>query len=426
VTKRVLIITNLCHSAPRIPGLVKYLHEYGWHPHVVAPGLPDGFQLDFGPNSDFRTYEASFHFVGHSAPRLMVGTRVGQAKNRLAERHPLLFRTLRWCFLRYREWAAYPDDDRAWIVPATAVAQTVMRETPCDLIASSSSPVTTHLVASRLKALHHVPWVADLRDLWTQNHAYPYSILRRVVERRLEKRTLADADALVSVSEPCCQQLGELHTQEHITPIMNGFDPECVCFGERPVRNPLAIVYTGNIYYGKQDPVTFLTALASLLESGEIHRDDVRVDFYGPLLGWLQSAIADAGLDDVVHQNGMLPREESFRIQREAQLLLMFNWEEPVDLGVRPLKTFEYLAAGRPIIATGGTLRDGVRDILKTTGAGTYCCTVEDTRAALRQAYAAYKESGIVPYGGNRQEIDWYSYRSMAGQFAELFDRVMS
>jgi len=40
---------------------------------------------------------------------------------------------------------------------------------------SSSPPVSTHLIASQLSKEQPIPWIADLRDLWTQNH-YIYKL----------------------------------------------------------------------------------------------------------------------------------------------------------------------------------------------------------------------------------------------------------
>ena len=39
-----------------------------------------------------------------------------------------------------------------------------------DIIYSTSSPITCHLIAKTLKRKLNIPWVADLRDLWYGNH----------------------------------------------------------------------------------------------------------------------------------------------------------------------------------------------------------------------------------------------------------------
>ena len=90
-------------------------------------------------------------------------------------------------------------------------AREILRKENIAAVISSSPPVTSHLIGGELKAEHEIPWIADIRDLWSQNHNYRYSPLRRALDRRLELKTLSKADALVTVSEPWAEKLRNLH-----------------------------------------------------------------------------------------------------------------------------------------------------------------------------------------------------------------------
>ena len=69
------------------------------------------------------------------------------------------------------------------------------------------------------------PWIADFRDLWTQNvDSRPNPV--RPFERRLERKLLADADALVTVSDDWAAKLKSRYAQVPVHTITNGFDPE--------------------------------------------------------------------------------------------------------------------------------------------------------------------------------------------------------
>ena len=37
--KRILIIANLYHASPRIPGLATYLPEFGWEATIITPSI---------------------------------------------------------------------------------------------------------------------------------------------------------------------------------------------------------------------------------------------------------------------------------------------------------------------------------------------------------------------------------------------------
>ena len=52
--KNVLIIAHLLYATPRIPGLAKYLREFGWQPIILTAPLPEKL------NMQFRVIETSY------------------------------------------------------------------------------------------------------------------------------------------------------------------------------------------------------------------------------------------------------------------------------------------------------------------------------------------------------------------------------
>ncbi len=333
---------------------------------------------------------------------------------------------LRIPYRLYSEIFHYPDKEKRWKHPAIEAGERLLENERVDAIISSSSPVTCHIIAKELKNKHKIPWVADLRDLWTQNHNYPYSFLRRMIERRLELATSKYADALVVVSSPAAEQLKKLHKREDVCVITNGFDPERLNEKEMALTSKFTITYTGQIYAGKQDPSKLLIALRNLIDDGTVEPENVEVGFYGPLDGLLAREIEEYGLSLVVKQYGVVPRQVAYEKQRESQLLLLLNWDDPKEKGVYTLKIFEYLASKRPILAMGGFGSDVIEALLKETKAGVYCSMVEDIKSALRVFYLEYKNSGTVTYTGDTEKINKYSYREMAKQFVAVLDKSLS
>ena len=63
----------------------------------------------------------------------------------------------------------------------------------------SSFPISSHLIAARLKKLHpETKWIADFPDLWSQNHFYPYIKLRQNLDKYLECNILKDCDKIIT------------------------------------------------------------------------------------------------------------------------------------------------------------------------------------------------------------------------------------
>ena len=376
----------------------------------------------FGPPNDFKS-EYTVIETEEYQPEGDMGQQALRRFNVDSKRSYRLLRPLlRILYRFYTEVFHYPDKEKGWRSPAVETAERFLERERVDALMSSSSPVTCHIVARALKKEHGVPWVADLRDLWTQNHAYPHSALRRMAERRLELATLGDADALVVVSWPAAEQLSKLHRREDVSVITNGFDPERLNQKDTALTSRFTITYSGQIYAGRQDPSKLLVALKELVDGGTVEPVDVEVRFYGPENTKLADTIEECGLSSIAKQHGVVPRQVAHEKQRESHLLLLLNWDDRGDRGVYTLKVFEYLASRRPILATGGFGNDVVEALLQETGAGVYCRTVQDIKAALEALYLEYKLHGKVNYAGDSEKINKYSYREMAGQFAAVLE----
>jgi hypothetical protein len=284
--------------------------------------------------------------------------------------------------------------------------------------------VTSHIIAEKLKEQFGIPWVADFRDLWTQNHYYPYSPLRRMIERRLELRTLSAADVLVGASQPIVHDLRTLHKQKPVHSIPNGFDPAEINTTPAKLTDKFTITYTGNLYPGKQSPEPLFAALRDLITEGSTDASDIEVRFYGPEAGWVDQQAEHYELTSVVHQLGMVPREIALNKQRESQLLLLLKWNDPKQRGVYSAKIFEYLAAKRPILAVGG-FPDVVDELLRETKAGVSGRTKEEIKALLLRLYQEYKSSGAANYSGDEAETSKYSHREMAKKFAVVLGQLI-
>lgn len=393
--------------------MAKYLPEFGWQPIILTTPIGENPDSQFGPPNDFKEKNRVIETWGYGS---------SYGKKRLASKKYSRIRPyLKFLYKYYREIAQYPDAEKGWKPFAVNAGNELLQNEHIDALISCSSPVTSHIIAKELKKKHNIPWVADFRDLWTQNHHYPYSPIRKMFEKKLELKTLATADALVTVSEPLAKELATLHKKEVYT-ITNGFDPDKMSDGKAALTSKFTITYTGQIY-AKQDPTKLLLALKDLITNGTIDPNYVEIRFYGPESLTIEKKINEFGLSNIVKQYGVAPREFCFEKQKESQLLLLFNWEDPRQRGVYSGKIFEYLAARRPILATGGA-ESAVTELLKETSAGVDAHTIEDIRNALEKAYSEYKLRGKVSYQGSMEKISKYSYREMARKFAAIMNSL--
>jgi glycosyltransferase involved in cell wall biosynthesis len=432
--KKVLVIVNLYHASPRIPGLCTYLPEFGWEATVLSPPLREGAETHLGFPRAFlkrtRILEAPFRgdifwfwrkiFQG-------LGFRINESITEQIKERAGMFKQksfidvmMKW----YQMIFAYPDTEKTWGKPALKTGRRVLHQEQFDAILSSSPFPTTHIVAAELKKEFGLGWIADFRDPWSQNHNYPYGRRRRYLDKRLELKTLLRADAITAASPLYAKKQEELH-QRPTTVITNGFNPEDLNQPPIPLRETFTITYTGTVYPGKQNPEKFLIALEGLLTEKRIERKNVEARFYGQSYSWFKEKILACGLNNVVQLCGFVSRQESVERQRESHLLLLFNWEDEEEKGVYPSKFFEYLSSQRPILATGGFHGADLENLLQETNAGMYATTIEKIRNAIMDTFKEYNETKHVTYYGDLKKINNYSYHSMAEKFAHILDQIV-
>jgi hypothetical protein len=426
--KTVLIISYYFPPDPaigglRIKGLAENLHEYGWNPIILTKKIPVNpcviYNIVTTPYSEHDR-------IGYLKEKIGMDKRVG-VMTQLGINSNWDKKTLKEMILNLiPEILAYPDSQKGWHKCAYKECENVLKNEKIDAIISSAMPITCHLVANDLKMKYNIPWIADFRDLWTQNpYRTPYSPIRNYFEKRLEIKTFEKADSLTTVSKHLAESLRLLHGKIPVYSILNGFDIKEANTCDISLTDKFTITYTGSFYEGKRDPGKFFQGLQELISEKVFDSDNVEVRFYGPQDIWLQKKIESYHLEEIVNCYGIVPREVSLEKQRDSQLLLLLLWDHPDEIGVYTGKLFEYLAAKRPILAIGGERRGVVEELLEETEAGKYASSVESLKSILTEYYNEYKLNSNLNYQGNKQKVDMYSQKEMAKKFAVVLDEIV-
>lgn len=425
--RRVLLITYHYPPRPDIGsvrpgGLAKYLPQFGWEPIILTPRLPDG------PRLPARVIETEYRDVlGDWKTRFRLD--VGRGLHEQLKLPISCVPRTKLLHTKVIDWVksvvAYPDPMKGWLSFAVEAVRELQRNERIDAVLSTAPPVTCHLIGRRAKEILKCPWVADFRDLWTQNHYYPYGRIRRRVEERLERKIIGPADALVTVSAPWAELLRQKFREQPVYWVTNGFDPDEFLSRSQELTKTFSISHTGQLYQGKRDPTLLLEVIADLIRAGAIPRTEMRIRFYGPHeSGWLPDLVQRCDLGDIVENGGLVPRPEALSRQQESQLLLLLiGPDTPGFAGHYPAKIFEYMGSRRPIIALGGP-PGVVSDLLRETNAGIHIRSGAELRAFLIEAFEEFRRAGYVSYVGVESVINRYTQQEMTMKFANVLDMV--
>jgi glycosyltransferase involved in cell wall biosynthesis len=405
-------------------GLAKHLPRYGWEPVVLTPRLPDG------PRPPVEIIETDYQDVlGQWKSRFGLDPKRGvhqqfslpraKTPNRVLP-HTRLIKWLKPLLL-------FPDSSNGWTRFAVEAITQLKERMSIDAILTTSPPITCNLIGAQAKQILGVPWLADFRDLWSQDTSARNNgnnSLFHFFDRRLEARILNQADALVTVSGPWAERLQRRVPKTKVQWITNAYDPEDFAFLPVPLTRSFSITYTGLLYEGKRDPTPLLEVLSELIEAGILLRSDVDVRFYGAPESWLIEIVRKYGLEDVVKINAMVKREEALRLQAESQMLLLLGWHDPNERGQHTGKLFEYLGSKRPILGVSG-YRGVMSEVLEETGAGVHALSKEQLRGELVKAYGQFRSTGQVAYAGLDSAVKAYTQQEMAQRFAEVLDGMV-
>lgn len=423
--KKVLVIGYFwpyIGGSKRVIGLAKFLSKFGWQPIILTGPLQQK------PDSEFMIIETDYRCFLGSWVRLFGFNQKMNIGDQLKAEFEKTSRGIKF-FLKFfynfvKEIIAYPSENKGWKPFALKAVSEFLQKDSIDAIISIW-PITSHIIAYELKKIYRTPWIADFPDLWSQNSAYPYGPLRRMFDRRLEKKILKSANALITSSWPLAERLKSLHKGKSISAIMLGFDPDMVNEPPSNLTTKFTITYTGIFYPKKRHPSTFLAALSDLISDGIIDPNEIEVRFYGPKKDWVEREIEKNKLSTVVKQYGIITVDKCFEKQRESQILLQLNWDDPKEKGVFSGKLLDYLAAKRPILAAGGSGNDEVvKKILLKTGTGVYGSGIKDVKSFLHKFYLEYIQKKKIDYKGNWEEVKKYSNQEMARKFADILNQI--
>ena len=375
----------------------KYLPDSGWLPTVLCQDWPAD-----RPDSDP-------DFVG-GIPEAVEVHRVPAPPERGLYDRVIL-----------RKLAPYLWPHRApilWWRVARQRMMALLEKQSFDAIWATSDPLTPLALAAEGASIAQLPWIADLRDcLNVQRFGSWY---KRGFFRRQERRLCRLANHVVTVSEGLAAVLRDL-SRRPVSVIYNGFDPALLPADASRPAPVFTILYAGTLVSGAQDPKPFFHALDLCFARQQLDPSKVEVQFLGTVPDRVTNELVATGLKLPVRVLPRVAHREALAAQKAASVLLLIAYK--TAKGIMTGKVFDYLLAGRPILAVPD---DGetTAALLKRTGAGVAWSDPEDIARQLVEWYGQWQTDPFFNLARNENEIARYSRRKQAGELATLLNQL--
>jgi glycosyltransferase involved in cell wall biosynthesis len=309
-----------------------------------------------------------------------------------------------------------------WLWYARRAAVQAARDLRPDAILTSGPPHWIHLLGMSLRNQFQIPWVADFRDPWIVNDPMPRVQMRQRWELFWERRVLKRTDVIVA-NAPRARAMFQKaypHVADRVVSVPNGYDPEMFTpLSDHRPGSVLHILHAGQLYAGR-DPGPLLDALRDLPPNTPAFR----VDFLGRTKYRdgldLDEEVRRRHLEATVRGIGQLGYHESIQAMCEADILLLLD-SAGRKIGV-PAKVYEYLGAGRPILALGEPDGD-LAAVLADSGVPHRIASPNDSaaiRSALLDLVTAVAENRL-PTGDPQKRLQ-FTREALAGRLADVLN----
>jgi glycosyltransferase involved in cell wall biosynthesis len=331
----------------------------------------------------------------------------------------------------YCKWMAIPDQWVSWWLGAVYLGLRVIRKYQPDVIWSTYPIPTAHLIGMTLSYLCRIPWIADFRDSMTEDN-YPIDPTIRKTFQSIERMTVRRCQVAVFTTPGTRRMYAERFPSIPSSKWVitgNGYDEETfqaiekTFIGASPCNRPLVLVHSGILYLSERNPLPFFSSLADLKQRGMISQANLKIilrasgneEFY-------RSHVQSIGIDNIVTFEEAIPYQNALWEMLNCDGLLLFqgsNCNHQI-----PAKLYEYLRAGRPILALTDPSGDTAHVLTK---AGIQTIVPLDSKEQIMRGlleFLSLIREGHAPIP-IKEEVIRHSRQARGKEFAKLLDSIV-
>ncbi|MGG7213304.1 hypothetical protein ACQPUY_06745 [Clostridium nigeriense] len=421
---------------------VKYLPMFEYNPLVVTVNNGHNFAYDFGMLKEIpesvKVYRSNsgemlwFREKIENFNKMLVKFKSNSNKKKETkiENNNIRTETVKDKVFRYLEYNYYiPDTKIRWYKHAIKdIKKRVLNENEIDIIYSTSSPYTDHLIGLEIKKITNKPWVADFRDPWIGNDIIMggYSRERVEKEKKLELEVVSLADVVINVTESITNMYKNRYPQfeDKFITITNGFDSNDKKVIKKENSNKFRINYSG-ILIKSQNPKDIIAAIERITNKNKNFEKDLEINFTGNVAEELVDIMKSSSISSKININSYVEHDKILNIMANSNINLLILPDEEQSKGIYTGKIFDYILAERPIL--GIMPEDGVASKLineNSIGLAVNHGEVDKIEEFILSEYRKFKNGELLDIN-SISKCSQFDRKNLAKQLAEVFNKLI-
>ena len=275
-------------------------------------------------------------------------------------------------------------------------------------------------LGERSIAKYKCPWIADFRDPWIGKQHRPKRIQPlEQFEKYLEKIVLRDADCILA-AWPGIVRSFEPAVEKKSQVLTNGFDEEDFRGLKPHVFPKFTFLYAGSLFK-ELSPLPMFEALDVLMRTHPKLRQRIQWVLLGRQDAFIRATIKKYELEYCVDIIPQIPHRECLQYILGTDVL---TFSVP-DKQWIPSKIFEYLRAGRPILAIADQDSDAVQMIRRINPG--LCFASRDPDQIACHILNLVQNRQISDCGTQNNKRLWgFERKQLAKQLAHTLDTLVN
>ncbi len=417
----------------------KYLHEFGVYPIIVTRQWSNklGNHLDYISQS-----ESDKNIIEETAQGTIIKT---PYQPNFANKLMLKYGDTKYKFIRKIISGYYEFAQFLFLTGTKSLlyfsAEEFLEKNKVDAIIATGDPFVLFKYASKLSKKFNVPWIADYRDLWSQDLIIHEKTLFKIWLSYFEKKIVKTSYLITSVSYFNQIKISSLIKNKEFLILPNGYDPEAVQSVKdiKQQSEVLSIASIGTLY-NWHPTRSFFAVISKFIKDKK--NANINISFYGINIVSELSEMLSIEFPDLKNHVDIYPKMPNNLILQELakkNVMLLFN-----HYSIMGTKIYDFIGIKRAILYCYTNDEEANKlkaqhylikeipeasnrlqeDLINETNSGYIIQDAKHLLKVLEQLYDEFNEKGYIQC--NTINAENYSRKYQVEQLAEVIKQIPS